>query len=393
MILSKNDFVGDESRYIQFAENLVKGYYANPDLKPGFLWNGPGYPIVLSPLVFLKAPVFLPRLLNSFILFISILFFYKILLQFFNSTISVLLSYFTALSHPFFINAISQTLTEALATFLIISSIYFLIKHLNKGKSKDLILFTFFSGYLILTKVIFAYVFLTFLILILVISIFKKQYIFYIKYLVAPYLICLPYLFYTYSITNQFFYWSDAGGSSLYCMSTPIEEEYGDWFPTQYETFFESQRTYHYPFFKSLENIKENGIEYDKKLKSKAIENIINHPFKFFKNYLNNLNRTFTNSPKSKIRSSTLSIFHFPNNIYFSFILMLYFISVLNNIFRKKKIILVLSIFTLIYILGVSTLSSLQRFLFPIYPIVILIIFEFITNDFKQILNNINFKN
>lgn len=264
---------------------------------------------------------------------------------------------------------------------------------MNKGKSKNLILFAFFSGFLILTKVIFAYVFLTFLILIFVLSLIKNQYFFYVKYLVAPFLICLPYLIYTYSITNQFFYWSDAGGSSLYCMSTPFEEEFGDWFPTDYEIFFKSNRTNHYPFFKSLENIKENGIEYDKKLKSKAIENIVNNPFKFFKNYLNNLKRTFTNSPKSKIRSATLSIFHVPNNIYFSFLFMLYFISVINNVFRKKKIILILSIFTLIYIFGVSTLSSLQRFLFPIYPIVILIIFEFITNDFKQILNNINFKN
>lgn len=77
LLLSKNNFVGDEGRYVHFAENILKGYYANPDLKPGFLWNGPGYPIVLSPLVFLKAPVLLPRLLNSLILFISIIFFIK----------------------------------------------------------------------------------------------------------------------------------------------------------------------------------------------------------------------------------------------------------------------------------------------------------------------------
>ena len=71
-----NEFEGDESRYVKFAENLLHGFYSPPfpDIN---LWNGPGYPIVLIPLVYLKLPFLYFRLLNSFFLYFSLIFSYK----------------------------------------------------------------------------------------------------------------------------------------------------------------------------------------------------------------------------------------------------------------------------------------------------------------------------
>ena len=52
---SENILVADEGRYLNFSENILNGFYANPDLKPGFLWCGPGYPIILLLFTLLKA--------------------------------------------------------------------------------------------------------------------------------------------------------------------------------------------------------------------------------------------------------------------------------------------------------------------------------------------------
>ena len=45
-------FLGDEGRYVMFAENLAQGYYSpEADIN---LWNWPGYPLILLPFVLLK---------------------------------------------------------------------------------------------------------------------------------------------------------------------------------------------------------------------------------------------------------------------------------------------------------------------------------------------------
>ena len=44
-----SNLTGDEGRYIKFAENIIKGYFAEPNLQKGFLWVGPGYPLFLVP--------------------------------------------------------------------------------------------------------------------------------------------------------------------------------------------------------------------------------------------------------------------------------------------------------------------------------------------------------
>ena len=41
--------------------------------------------------------------------------------------------------------------------------------------------------------------------------------------------VCVPYLYRNYSLTGRVFYWAQSGGLSLYWMSSPMGEEYGDW--------------------------------------------------------------------------------------------------------------------------------------------------------------------
>ena len=58
LFFSSSDLTGDKGRYIKFAENIIKGYFAEPNLQKGFLWVGPGYPFFLVPLKILKFSTF-----------------------------------------------------------------------------------------------------------------------------------------------------------------------------------------------------------------------------------------------------------------------------------------------------------------------------------------------
>src|SRR5687768_1899633 len=72
---------GDEGRYLQFAQNLLHGFYSPPPPEIN-LWNGPGFPIYLIPFVALKAPLLLIKLFNAFLHYLTLIVFYHTLKNF-----------------------------------------------------------------------------------------------------------------------------------------------------------------------------------------------------------------------------------------------------------------------------------------------------------------------
>lgn len=382
-LFSKNIFTGDESRYLRFSENLLNGYYAMPGLNPGFLRNGPGYPIILVPFKFFNSPLILIKLLNSIFLFFGVIFLYKSLRFNLNHKVSLFFSHVAGLTHPFFFMSISLILTESLCFFLISISLYYFLRYMNTRNKKNIYIFGISSGFLILTKVFFSYVFLVLGVLSVLLFLFydRKEKVL-LKLSFYPFLICIPYLMYTYSLTGKIFYWSDAGGSTLYCMSTPYEEEYGDWFPTNEsigtedsssETTSFKQNTLklnHLDFINSLKQL--NGIEKDLKLKEKSIENILKNKGKYFKNIIYNFGRIsfrypFTNRNIEPLYLIVL-IFHF--SIFFVPLIK----SIIKIVFKRNlEYLLVLTFFTT-FLIGTLLLSAESRFIYPIYPLLIFLI-------------------
>ena len=397
LLLSKNSFQGDEGRYVSFSENIINGHYANSDLKPGFLWNGPGYPIILTPFTYFKVPLIYPKILNSLFLFVGVIFLYKCLRFKLNHKISVFLSYVSGITHPFFFLSISLILTESLSYFLISVSLFYFIKFFKSHKNIDLFIFSLSSGLLILTKVFFSYVFLVCGVISFVFYVIYRKKInlnYLIKLSFYPFIICIPYIFYTYQLTNKVFYWSDAGGSSLYSMSTPFENEYGDWFtPSENLGGLSNSRTSYYKennlrenhskFFKSLIGL--NGIEKDKRLKKKAIENITSNKIKYLKNIVYNFGRISIRHPftNRQVYPLFLMIFVF----HFSILFLPFILSIkklfFNLIYEK---IIVLTFFS-VFLVGTLLLSAESRFIFPIYPIIIYLISNLFVNE-KTINNN-----
>ena len=390
IFFSKPYLQGDEERYLNFSQNLLNGFYANPDLKPGFLWNGPGYPLLIAPIKFLKLPLIVYRILNIILIFLGSYFLYKILLHHFTKSQAALITFIGSVTHPYIFDAVTRILTESFSFFLINLFIFSLANLIETQKSKYLFICSFSGGFLMLTKVFFSYVFLALLLVSIVLSFFKKMKYLSPKIFFYPFIICLPYLTYTYSLTGKYFYWSDAGGSSLYSMSTPFENEYGDWFSANID--FENQKvrilteqsrttipkgndTYyedHVPFLLSINN--KSGVERDSLLKEKAIQNIIENPFKFSKNIIWNISRIFLRTPFTdrELKKSFKFIFYTHGLA----LIIGYLISVISMFFiNKDKLTIGFLIFISITLFGTSMLSAESRFLFPIYGIFIALIF------------------
>jgi len=104
------------------------------------------------------------------------------------------------------------------------------------------------------------------------------------------------------------FYWGNSGGMSLYWMSSPYDNEYGDWkLPqlsnNQYPMLFKSPegaamlKKNHSKEVNFI--LKHSAIEQDALFKAAAIRNIENHPFKFIENYYYNCSRMLFNFPYS----------------------------------------------------------------------------------------------
>jgi len=386
-----SEFRGDEERYYQLAKNLLNGYYSS---YAGDLPNGPGYPIFIMPFIALDLSPFYIRFTNVLLHYFSILLLFSSIKK-----LNIKLAYFISFFWGCYYIAIQDLplmISETLTIFLISLFIYS-INCLN-GK-KYIILSGITLGYLALTKVIFTYVIIMLLIYTLTYYLLSKSS--YYKNGVIISIIALfvisPYIIYTYNTTGKLFYLTNQGGSVLYWMSSPNENEYGDW---NNETFTanclnksknncnaEYFRNSHETFFKRISNI--DPIERDTKLKDAAINNILNNPIKYANNWISNISRMLLATPNSYYFQNNNVIYRFiPNSIIFTILVCSIYISIINwkNIPFNIKFTALLPLF---YLSLSSILSASPRHFYIIVP-VILFYFSFLFNktiSIKPLLN------
>ncbi len=265
---------------------------------------------MLLPFIALKIPVIYITLLNALYQYLAIVFLYKALFLLINKKVAIITSLLYAI-YPNALAILPILYTEAFTAFLVSSLIYSVVLFQVKQSKKYGIAAGILLGYLTLTKIIFGYVLIISLIVCLAVLLTRRRNINYIKsakILLLAFLITVPYLIYTWHITGKVFYWGDSGGMSLYWMSTPYENEYGDWkLPDltnkQYPTLYKSVETVAIlkkNHSKELNFIlKHNEFEQDALFKKIAINNIINNPLKFAKNYYYNFSRMLFNFPYS----------------------------------------------------------------------------------------------
>lgn len=373
---------GDEGRYYQYAQNLIHGFYSPTN--EVYLWNGPGYPLILAPLLAIGLSVKFCVLLNAFFQYISVVFLYKVLRLFTGHKITLFFSLFWACYYIAF-KEMTLLYTEPLANMLMCLFLYYTsLSFLEKEKKwKHIILSGFLMAYLILTKIIFGYVLLVLIVLFAVLYFLKRtanhKSAFYIVFFAL--IFNLPYLFYTWHLTGKAFYWANSGGMSLYWASSPVKGEFGDWNDDHFTAYCGYDTTIscnaelfaknHQADYDSIYQF--TGVARDEAFKHKGLENIKKFPVKYFKNCIANVSRLFFGIPSSYSYVRFQNLLRIPPG---AVVMVMFLFSICMSLLYHKQLpfVIVFYIMMLAFYMGGSiVVSAFQRQLTVAVPVIILL--------------------
>jgi 4-amino-4-deoxy-L-arabinose transferase-like glycosyltransferase len=415
LIFRKGVLVGDENKYLEYAQNLLKGFYSPP--APNiYLGVGPGYPIVLMPFIWLKLPLVSIAILNAVFYYFSIIILYKTLQYIVSLKIALAASLFWA----FYYNAYENfplIAPETIMTFLISLLCFLIIKSFisdNLKTRRYILLSGFIFGYIALTKIIFGYVLLFMLVGIVLLWLFNRTSVNYKKgmfILLVALATTAPYLTYTHQLTGRFFYWGTTAGNNMYWMSTPYSEEYGSWSPAPTMNSDSIVKIKSSIEFREKENLtiksanhlipvagndirnnhkvdfcefnKYSGVEQDDEFKRVAITNIKSHPIKYIQNIFSNMGRIIFNYPYSYTLQKPGTLLRLPAN---GILLLFLLLGLIPTFINWERILFPLRfmifIFTL-YIGGSLTGSAETRMFTVIVPLLLLWISYLIQRTIK----------
>ena len=202
-------------------------------------------------------------------------------------------------------------------------------------------------------------------------------------------------------MTNKIFYWSDAGGQLLYWTSSPYKTDLGEWhtlqinhdhFAARYNAFSGLDSLYlrkvndviiseinsnHKEFAQSLSG--KNSIQRDEAFRQKALQNIKENPKAFLHNWFLNTGRLLVGIPHAMYHKPPFSpFFTLINTIKSSFLLCFLLTAIvlfLFNLNASGLFTLWLFLILIIYLGGQSILATQsQRFLLPVYPLLLFFI-------------------
>lgn len=376
-LFAPHNFVDDEERYVRFARNILHGFYS-PPLPNIDLWNGPGYPLVVAPFLLLKLPLMAIRILNALLMYVSLAIVYKTIRLFASLKTALVCAILLGLYFPVY-EKIPLVLTECLTWFLIslIGYLFFKIGRERKLFSKNIWLCAIAIAFLVMTKVVFGYVIIAMLFISLILFLSPKfrssakkfTYLFALSFL-----LCVPYLGYTYSVTHKPFYWTNSGGWSLYNLSAPYANDWGDWKDNPQML----QNPNYKVFVDSI--LKLSPLDRDAVYKAKAIENIKHYPKKYLLNCVANLGRMFFSYPFTNMEQDVKTYFTILPNM---FVLVFMVITLGLGIFHYKKLpqeLIILLLFILIYLAGSTLVSAFRRMFYITMPFWTVFIAYVLTN-------------
>lgn len=400
--LGKNIPLSDGIRYWKTASDILNGFQNTTVIESALLLNGPLYPFILAIFKGIGFTVKATIYLNAIFLYIAFTYFFKTAHLFLVQKKALIVTYVLVLIDPFLFYWAAKLYSEPLTILWVCLLINLLTKYFKSPTKKILYWAALIFCLLALTRVIFAYVLLIFIpIGFLGYYLFKKELFKSITKLGGfGILFLIPYLIFTYSITNKVFYLSGNGGLLLYWTSSPYKSDMGEWhtmqinhdhFAARYNSFSGLDSLYlrkvnqviidqinsnHSEFAKRL-SLSKDLVEYDDMLKTKAIENIKNYPTSFLSNWTLNTGRLLVGIPHAMYHKPPFSpLFSLLNTVKSSFLLCFFLIAILlffkNFSFSQYNLIWML-LLLVIYLGGQSILAvQSQRFLLPIYPLIIM---------------------
>lgn len=370
LLANRPDLIWDEGRYLDYATNLTHGFYVTPE-KPDLV-NGPGYPMVLAPLVYMKAPLLAMRMLNALFMALAAWFSYRAVLPYTGRRWALAVALVTAL-HPSLVRTAPYMMTEALALACIAGFAWAFTASLweQRWRFGLIVSAALAFAYLIMTRVFFGNVLMAMLGLVVVLLIFwrdqRRMLLRALTVFLLIFAMCLPWLAYTKSKTGDTLCWSTNGGELLYWATSTKEGENGHWFSEEdAQTKPELVANGHRDFYKA--NYYLPVKQREAALKKQAFENIRANPVGVFKNWLANWGRLLFGFPRSfqPEESIMLVLVAINGPLLLAFLVALYF--ALRYARTTPPELFLLGAMVFIYLGGTSLLPGLPRYTAVIWP-------------------------
>ncbi|MEQ1748344.1 MAG: glycosyltransferase family 39 protein [Prosthecobacter sp.] len=294
------DFIWDEGRYHKYAEHLTQGFYVTPE-KPDII-NGPGYPLVLAPMIVAGVSVMGQRMLNALFIAFAVWFSFRAVLPYAGRRWALIVALVTAL-HPSLVRAGPFLMTEALAVCCVAGFGWAFSAALRAEKWRwSLILAAGFAfGWLTLTRVFFGNVIMAavvFLVLLLIVWESQRgKLLRALAMMAVAFTMCVPWLAYTHSITGEKLCWSTVSGELLYWMTSTQPGENGHWFSVEEAQYKPELVAHHRELFLTYYEVSVK--EREATFKRIAMEQLRANPLGVYKNWLSNLCRLVFGFPRS----------------------------------------------------------------------------------------------
>lgn len=381
LLKSRPEFIGDEGRYVIGARNILSGFLASEESL--YLWNGPGYPLYLVPFVALGLPLVLAKLGNAALLFLALVRFRGSLGLLAMSRGNLAVTYALGLLLLLHGPGLELLMTECLSAYFVCGAAWHYLASVRRPAAPRPWMHPTLAGLhlagLALTKVFFGYA-ITAGILACGLwwaasaalragpaaSAARRG----LLACAVALALCSPYLAYTYQLTGKAFFWSNSGGSQLYCMTLREKELLGDWLNFDavlaFPEFFKGQAG----FYRELSRM--DYVSRDAAMKAAAVRNIQADPGKYFKNWRANVNRMVFGYPVSRYPGSDPELATGNRSFVYAlpFFLVLFTLPVAWK--RRRSLPPELQAclgFAVLSLGGLSLVSAFPRMVFPLLPL------------------------
>lgn len=369
VLADRPDMVWDEGRYRWYATSLTHGTYATAE-KPDIV-NGPGYPLVLAPLIALGSPLIVLRGLNALFMALAAWFSFRAVLPYAGRKGALGIALVTAL-HPSVLRVAPRLMTEPLTLACVAGFAWAFTAALRSEKwSWRLLLASALAfGWLVLTRVFFGNVLMAAVVILSGLLIFQKhreRLLRALMVLLLAFGLCVPWLAYTHSRTGEWLCWSTNGGELLYWATSTEPGENGHWFSEEEsQTMPELVANGHRDFYKAHYYLPV--LEREAAFKARAMQNIREDPSGVLWNWLCNQSRLLFGFPRSHLPVEWGSFLLLGING----VLLVWLAVALWQAWRKRAPVpaefLVLALLTIVYLGGCSLLPGLPRYTIVIWP-------------------------
>ncbi len=299
-VLPKAHDMSDESAFLTYAHNLLHGQYAKSSDQElgGYLWHGPGLPILLVAPVALHLPIQVIRLIGPAALLASGFLLYRILRPYVGWRVALVGGGILAAFPPFW-RLLPQLFTEPVALVCSLIGAWALTRSARPRGWRWSALAGLAFGWVVLTRPEYGYVLLASLVVVAAACALKRYRRAAIPIVISlgvAFAVCIPWLAYTYSLSHRLFYFASSGGDSLYWMTSTLPGDTGDW-----QSSDDVRTNPHLASLRPLWNTlyampQVQRVEKEQTLAVKAIEA---HPGVYAEHVLDNLGRMLIDEPFS----------------------------------------------------------------------------------------------